>query len=48
MDDNILNIALANLIFGVLALTIGDLYMLPRDYVGASGPAPFLLAAGQQ
>lgn len=48
MDDDILTIGLINLIFGVLALTIGYLYTLPRDHLPATVPAPLSIAIGEQ
>lgn len=48
MDDNILTIGLFNLVFGVLALTIGYLYTLPRDHLPSEMSAPLALAIGDQ
>lgn len=48
MDDNILTIGLFNLVFGVLALTIGYLYTLPRDQLPSEMSAPLALAIGDQ
>lgn len=48
MDDDILTIGLINLVFGVLALTVGYLYTLPRDELPANLPAPLAVAVGEQ
>ena len=48
MDDNILTIGLFNLVFGVLALTIGYLYTLPRDQLPSEMSVPLALAIGDQ
>ncbi|WP_438750266.1 hypothetical protein [Pararhizobium sp. O133] len=46
MDDDILTIALANLIFGALALTVGYLYTLPREHP-MTPSAAIILATGE-
>jgi hypothetical protein len=48
MDDDLLTIGLINLVFGVLVLTVGYLYTLPRDQLPAYLPAPLALAVGEQ
>ncbi len=48
MDDDILKMGLFNLVLGVLALTIGYLYTLPRDHLPSEMPAPLALAIGEQ
>lgn len=48
MDDEILTIAVTNLIFGVLALTIGYLYTLPRESLPVHQSTALLLASGQR
>jgi hypothetical protein len=48
MDDKFLTIGLINLVFGVLALTIGYLYTLPRDHLPSEMTAPLALAIGEQ
>jgi hypothetical protein len=48
MDDDILTIGLINLVFGVVALTLGYLYTLPRDHLPTEMSAPLALAIGDQ
>lgn len=48
MDDEFITIGLINLVFGVLALTIGYIYTLPRDHLPAEMSAPLALAIGEQ
>ena len=48
MDDEFLTIGLINLVLGVLALTIGYLYTLPRDDLPSEMSAPLTLAIGEQ
>ena len=48
MDDEFLTIGLINLVLGVLALTIGYLYTLPRDDLPLKVSAPLILAIGEQ
>jgi hypothetical protein len=48
MDDDILKIGLINLAFGVLALTIGYLYTLPRNHLPPQNSAPLAIALGAQ
>jgi len=48
MDDDILIVAMINLAFGVLALTIGYIYTLPRDNALPTLSAPAAIAIGVQ
>lgn len=48
MDDDILAIGLINVILGVLALTVGHLYTLPRGHSAATISAPFAIALGEE
>jgi hypothetical protein len=48
MDDDILKIGLINLVFGILALTTGYLYTLPRDHIPMNLSAPMAMALGGQ
>jgi hypothetical protein len=48
MDDDILTIGLFNLIFGVFALTLGYISILPRDHLPAQISTPVALAIGER
>lgn len=48
MDDEFLTIGLINLVLGVMALTIGYLYTLPRDDLPLEISEPLTLAVGEQ
>ncbi|WP_156383115.1 MULTISPECIES: hypothetical protein [Rhizobium/Agrobacterium group] len=48
MDDDIFAVALMNLAFGVLALTIGYIYTLPSGSTLPIDSAPVVIAIGAQ
>lgn len=48
MDDDILAIGLINLVVGVLALSIGYLYTLPRADLPVQMSAPVAIATGER
>ncbi|MDW5318484.1 hypothetical protein [Rhizobium sp. PL01] len=48
MDDDILIIGMINLLFGILALTVGYLYTLPRNHLAAQLPAAPAIPMGER